>query len=370
VNTAPNVTYPPLIERDKAAANGLVRYFSGEPCSHGHIAERRVVGNRCVECHRIAARVHRAEGVEVRSTASKAVRGEASYVEGWPSGDDLIELFTVESLQTAIAAGHTRYFTGLPCAAGHVDQRTTANQKCVACDRYKSSGSNRSRALELWNKIRVLRPLEAALPEWPRVTQAEAAKKGMKRFYEGTMCATGHVGLRYTGNGECVTCSRTRNRDRYATDPTFRQQRIDDEVARNRGDRVRAVRLIKGKDYNARPSVRARLLLRLKTDTQFRITWNIRCLLRATLKKHAQKKSSKLQIILGCSIDEFRVHIAKQFTGKMDWSNYGEWEFDHIVPLSSAKSGGDVIALFHHTNIRPVHRATNRSKSNKRLYLI
>ncbi|WP_200934175.1 hypothetical protein [Massilia sp. Leaf139] len=370
MNTVPDATYPALIKRDKAAARGLVRYFSGEPCSRGHIAERRVVGNRCVECHRLAARANRAAGSGVRDTAGKAVRRIAPHVEGWPSLNDLKELFTVESLQAAMAAGHKRYFTGTPCSAGHIDQRSTANQKCIACDRYKSSSSNRSRVLELWNMIRALRPLQASLPEWPRITQAEAAKKGLKRFYEGTMCAIGHVGLRYTGNGECVTCSRTRNRDRYANDPQFRQRRIEDEVARNRSEKVRAVRLVKAKEYNARPSVRSRLLQRLKTDAPFRVRWNISSLLRMTLKKHGHKKRSGLQDILGCSIEDFRTHITKQFLEGMTWSNYGEWEFDHIVPLSSAKTSEDVVALFHHTNIRPLYRGANRSKRDKRIYLI
>jgi hypothetical protein len=51
-----------IIGREAAAAAGLSRYFSDEPCQHGHIAERRVRGNACVECDRLrdAARRKRA----------------------------------------------------------------------------------------------------------------------------------------------------------------------------------------------------------------------------------------------------------------------------------------------------------------------
>lgn len=361
---------PIIISRDTAAANGLVRYFSGEPCAYGHVAERRVVGNRCVECHRLAARADRAAGKKPGRTRPPS--GPAAHADGedYPAADDVRSLFHVETLQAALAAGRTRYFTGVACPAGHVDQRTVANQQCISCARRRSAGTNRSRALELWNMLRAQRPHEAVLPEWPRISQAQAAKRGLSQFYEGTMCKAGHIGRRYTGNGECVTCSRTKNQERYANDPLFRQRRIDYEVKRNQRPAVRARRLIQAKEYNARPVVRARLYNRLKTDPLFRASWNIRSLLRMALKKHRHRKASRLRDILGCSIAEFRRHIAKQFVDGLGWANYGQWELDHIVPLSSARTGADVITLFHHTNMRPMYRAANRSKGAKRIFLI
>lgn len=45
--------YPgPVVSRDDARASGLKRYFTGEPCSSGHLAERKTVNCRCLECHR------------------------------------------------------------------------------------------------------------------------------------------------------------------------------------------------------------------------------------------------------------------------------------------------------------------------------
>lgn len=37
-------------ERTEAAAAGLPRYFTGRPCKHGHIAERRTSTSECMEC--------------------------------------------------------------------------------------------------------------------------------------------------------------------------------------------------------------------------------------------------------------------------------------------------------------------------------
>lgn len=38
-----------VITRAQAKALGLSRYFTGKPCKHGHVAERRIEG-KCVEC--------------------------------------------------------------------------------------------------------------------------------------------------------------------------------------------------------------------------------------------------------------------------------------------------------------------------------
>lgn len=40
----------PLVTRREAVAIGARRYFTGEPCKHGHVAERRVIGSACVAC--------------------------------------------------------------------------------------------------------------------------------------------------------------------------------------------------------------------------------------------------------------------------------------------------------------------------------
>jgi 5-methylcytosine-specific restriction endonuclease McrA len=45
-----------IITRATAKAAGLKRYFTSEPCPHGHIAERRVSDYGCVECSRLKSR--------------------------------------------------------------------------------------------------------------------------------------------------------------------------------------------------------------------------------------------------------------------------------------------------------------------------
>jgi len=40
-----------IITRKEAIERGLTRYFTGEPCKHGHVAERLTSGATCVVCH-------------------------------------------------------------------------------------------------------------------------------------------------------------------------------------------------------------------------------------------------------------------------------------------------------------------------------
>lgn len=45
-----------LVSYKQAIAQGLSRYFTGRPCKHGHVAERRVSGRCCVVCADYKAR--------------------------------------------------------------------------------------------------------------------------------------------------------------------------------------------------------------------------------------------------------------------------------------------------------------------------
>ena len=76
-------------------------------------------------------------------------------------------------------------------------------------------------------------------------------------------------------------------------------------------------------------------------------------------------KGSATEAILGCSWEFFASHVEQQFTEGMNFDNHGDWELDHIVPLSSAKTIEEVVKLNHYTNIRPLWKNENRKKGAK-----
>lgn len=54
--------------------------------------------------------------------------------------------------------------------------------------------------------------------------------------------------------------------------------------------------------------------------------------------------------------------MADRFTDGMSWDRYGQWEVDHIVPLSSAGSLEDLIRLCHYCNLQPLWKRDNLIK--------
>ena len=63
----------------------------------------------------------------------------------------------------------------------------------------------------------------------------------------------------------------------------------------------------------------------------------------------------------------FKKYLSKLFTEHMTLNNYGEWEIDHIKPVSSfnLNNEDELRKCFHYTNLQPLWREDNRRKSNK-----
>jgi len=57
-------------------------------------------------------------------------------------------------------------------------------------------------------------------------------------------------------------------------------------------------------------------------------------------------------------LSDFKLKIESLFKVNMTWENYGEWEIDHIIPLSK---GGEHDV----NNLQPLWKNENRRKYNK-----
>ena len=108
---------------------------------------------------------------------------------------------------------------------------------------------------------------------------------------------------------------------------------------------------------------------RRSNDPMFRLLSNVRARLKQFLRLKNLKKHTSSVKLFGCTPEELKAHIEKQFKPGMTWENYGlkTWHIDHIKPLSLAKSMQDVIdqKLMHYTNLQPLWAKENISKSNK-----
>ena len=103
-----------------------------------------------------------------------------------------------------------------------------------------------------------------------------------------------------------------------------------------------------------------------KSDPLFKFKLSVRNLIYNSFKRGGSVKSNKTTDILGCSFDDFKTYIERQFNENMTWDNYGTyWEFDHIKQLAYAKNFEDIIELNHYTNFQPLEIYLNRMKNFK-----
>ena len=98
-------------------------------------------------------------------------------------------------------------------------------------------------------------------------------------------------------------------------------------------------------------------LFRLKCYVRTR-TWN-------ALRAGGYSKKSSTAVILGCTFEEVKAHLEKQFWPGMTWENSSEWHVDHIIPLASAKTEGETLRLCHFSNLQPLWGDDNLSKNDR-----
>jgi hypothetical protein len=86
----------------------------------------------------------------------------------------------------------------------------------------------------------------------------------------------------------------------------------------------------------------------------------------SVLRKNQLTKSKPTIKYIGCTIEEFKAHIEKQFKPGMTWDNYGKyWHIDHIIPLGLATTEEQVKELLHYTNLQPLEAEKNLKKGKK-----
>lgn len=85
-------------------------------------------------------------------------------------------------------------------------------------------------------------------------------------------------------------------------------------------------------------------------------------------------KSRPTLELLGCSLEELKIHLESQFEDWMTWDNHGSyqkdrktWHIDHIKPCTSfdLTDPEQQKQCFHYTNLQPLRAIDNIKKSNK-----
>lgn len=115
-----------------------------------------------------------------------------------------------------------------------------------------------------------------------------------------------------------------------------------------------------------RDKVNVRVAKKRQTDPQFRLGGNLRR--RIALALNGTIKSARTFDLLGCSIQDLKQHLERQFDDKMTWDNYGTyWHVDHIMPCASfdLTDSEQQKRCFHYLNLRPLEAMENFRKDAK-----
>lgn len=137
--------------------------------------------------------------------------------------------------------------------------------------------------------------------------------------------------------------------------------------------------LEKSKNYSLlnKDKINNRNKINYHKNPNIKLHKNTRKIIHQSLIKNKLLKTSRTIAILGCTIEDFKIYITNKFENWMDWNNYGNpkngiyqinknWDLDHIIPISTAKTLKEIIALNHYTNFQPMCSYKNRwIKSNK-----
>jgi len=100
-----------------------------------------------------------------------------------------------------------------------------------------------------------------------------------------------------------------------------------------------------------------------KDTAEFKLRQIMRNVISRIARKTKSKKSRKTNEYLGCTFQEARAWIEKQFKRGMRWDNHGEWEIHHKIPLAEwdLTDPQQMVRATHFTNLQPLWRHENRS---------
>ena len=106
-----------------------------------------------------------------------------------------------------------------------------------------------------------------------------------------------------------------------------------------------------------------------KEDIVYRIIDNLSKRATNCLKKEKFERNLTHMQLIGCDKDTLKEHLSKQFTDEMNFDNYGDWEVDHVKPISlyDMCKIEDILKCFNYKNLQPLWSEDNKKKYNKYL---
>jgi flagellar hook protein FlgE len=162
----------------------------------------------------------------------------------------------------------------------------------------------------------------------------------------------------------CKKCGNKKALERYYKN---REHNLLKQKAWHYSNREKRTKQLREYSYSHRDNRNKYLAKKMKQDGQFKIRKNIRDRMRSAMQ--GKSKSKNTMELLGCTIEELKTHLEKQFTHGMNWDNYGKkgWHIDHILPCASfdLTDPEQQRKCFHYANLQPLWATDNYKKKDK-----
>ena len=101
-----------------------------------------------------------------------------------------------------------------------------------------------------------------------------------------------------------------------------------------------------------------------RNDPEYNLTRRLRNRMHHALD--GKLKSDGTFELLGCTCEQFKEHLERQFTDGMAWGQRGLWAVDHIIPLAAFDLSipEHQRYAFHWSNCQPLWKQDNLEKSD------
>lgn len=169
----------------------------------------------------------------------------------------------------------------------------------------------------------------------------------------------------------CSTAAKSRSPEQKARYlKHYRDKGYDPEYHQRNRDK----HLASGRRYRSRPETKAKQRERYRTDLQFKLARNLRIRVIQAIKRIGAEKADPTLKLLGCTLDEFKIHMETLFKPGMTWENHGryrvngpmKWHVDHKRPIDSfdLTDPEQQRICFHYTNLQPLWAVDNLKKGS------
>lgn len=179
-------------------------------------------------------------------------------------------------------------------------------------------------------------------------------------------------------NTQCKNCKNRYSRNLHKTNKSIINDKKKEYYKKNKNNiKIRQQNyyinnkekiLLKCKKYQKenRSKINTYHRNRRKKDEKCRILHSLRARLNQATKGRLSNSTKEL---IGCSLEQLKIHLENQFTEGMNWKNYGRsgWHMDHIKPCTSfdLTDPKQQKECFHYSNLQPLWAKENISKGNK-----